>query len=66
MKFLNIPNIILAVVFASSSLSSVAAHPQLKDADIVAMADGVMYARSFMQELESKAKRDCGYPVDIK
>ncbi|KAJ7272832.1 hypothetical protein C8J57DRAFT_1506427 [Mycena rebaudengoi] len=60
MKFLT--SVILAAFFASCS---VAAHPQLKDDDVVAMADGVLFARNFMEEHLSKVKRDCGYPVDV-
>ncbi|KAJ7125535.1 hypothetical protein C8R43DRAFT_30673 [Mycena crocata] len=65
MQFLTI---FLAAFLTSSSFSSVAALPELTDDKIVAMADGVLYARNFMERLaeeHSQVKRDCGYPVDV-
>jgi hypothetical protein len=64
MKFLAI-HIILSI-FASCSFSAVAAVPQLSNRDIVSMADGVVYARNFMDARYAKVKRDCGYPADAK
>ncbi|KAJ7149770.1 hypothetical protein C8R43DRAFT_1128257 [Mycena crocata] len=65
MQFLNV----VLGVFLSSSFSWVAAVPQLNNDAIVAMSEGVFYARNFMdglaEEHRARVKRDCGYPVDI-
>ncbi|KAJ7704817.1 hypothetical protein B0H17DRAFT_1126455 [Mycena rosella] len=53
-------NVILAAFLASPSFSKATTHPKLGNRHLLAMADGVIHARTFMEAHYAQfTKRDC-------